>query len=170
MVSILDYSRSSQTLGACRLDEVWNTLHRLIHPRLRKHKIEMKPGPMALTLPINAAHLMQILLNLIGNAIDAMQNLPASQRWISLQGFDGERLLVLVENAGPPIPADVQARLFERNVSTKGDSGSGLGLFIARKLMQRASGQIRYDSQAERPRFVLQWNKEEVGDAIRKVS
>ncbi len=170
VVSILDYSRSSQTMGACRLDEVWNTLHRLIHPRLRKHRIEVKTGPMALTLPINAAHLMQILLNLIGNAIDAMQNLPASQRWISIQGFDGERLQVLVENAGSPIPAEVQARLFERNVSSKGDSGSGLGLFIARKLMQRASGQIRYDSQAERPRFLLQWSKEEGGDAIRKVS
>jgi signal transduction histidine kinase len=170
VVSILDYSRSSQHLGACRLDEVWNTLYRLIHPRLRKHRIEIRPGEMALTLPINAAHLMQILLNLLGNAVDAMQSLPVDQRWIAINSTHGERLEVLVENAGAPIPADLQSHLFERGVSSKGSSGSGLGLFIARKLMQRASGQIRYDSRATHPRFVLTWNKEDGEDALRKVS
>jgi signal transduction histidine kinase len=170
VVSILDYSRSSQHLGACRLDEVWNTLHRLIHPRLRKHRVTVRPGDLALTLPINAAHLMQILLNLIGNAVDAMQSLPADQRWIAITTMQGERLEVLVDNAGAPIPGDLQTHLFERGVSSKGASGSGLGLFIARKLMQRASGQIRYDGRAAHPRFVLTWNREEGDDALRKVS
>jgi signal transduction histidine kinase len=170
VVSILDYSRSSQHLGACRLDEVWNTLHRLIHPRLRKHRIEIRPGDLALTLPIHAAHLMQILLNLLGNAVDAMQAMPVDQRWIAITATQGERLEVLVENAGSPIPRDLQDHLFERGVSSKGTSGSGLGLFIARKLMQRASGQIRYDSRAVHPRFVLTWNKEDADDALRRVS
>jgi signal transduction histidine kinase len=99
-----------------------------------------------------------------------MQSLPADQRWIAINAKHGERLEVLVENAGAPIPTDLQSHLFERGVSSKGSSGSGLGLFIARKLMQRASGQIRYDSGATHPRFVLAWNKEEADDALRKVS
>jgi len=170
VASILDYSRSSQTIGACRLDDVWSTLHRLIHPRLRKHRIQIRPGQLAVTLPINAAHLMQILLNLVGNAIDAMQSVPSDQRWIQITASTEGRLQVAVANAGQPIAVDIREHLFERGVSSKGASGSGLGLFISRKLMQRASGQIRYDSQADHPRFLLVWNKEEASDALRKVS
>jgi signal transduction histidine kinase len=168
--SILEYSRSSQAIGACRLDEVWNTLKRLIHPRLHKHRIQVNTGDLAVTLPIDAAHLMQILLNLIGNAIDAMQALPAEQRWIDIRVHNGECLQVLVENAGEPVPSALQEHLFERGVSSKGKAGSGLGLFISRKLMQRASGQIRYDNRAEHPRFLLVWSKEEGSDAILQVS
>jgi two-component system sensor kinase FixL len=99
---------------------------------------------------------LQITLhNLIGNALDAMGELPRA-RWIRVTaGRSDERLRIGVQDSGTGIAADVGADLFEPFVTDKAD-GMGLGLTISRSLMKGQGGDLRLEhSGPEGTRFVI---------------
>jgi signal transduction histidine kinase len=99
---------------------------------------------------------LQILLNLVGNAI---RYSPAnSQIWIRLEQ-EGGRARVVVADQGPGLSDEDQARVFEKfeRLGRSGDGGSGLGLYISRRLARSMGGELTVDSApGQGARFVLE--------------
>lgn len=88
---------------------------------------------------------LQILLNLVGNAI---RYSPAdSQVWIRLDRI-GNRALVTVADQGHGLDEDQQARVFEKfeRLGRSGDGGSGLGLYISRRIARAMDGDLTVES------------------------
>ena len=87
--------------------------------------------------------LQQIVLNLVTNAIQAVQELPFHLRQFAITTFiEGKNLVVItVHDTGVGLPRDLGERIFEPFVTTK-ENGTGLGLSIARTLAQRLGGSI----------------------------
>jgi signal transduction histidine kinase len=85
--------------------------------------------------------LRQVLVNLIENAIDALQNVEAPRR-LSLRvgSVNGTAQLEVADN-GPGAPAEVVSRLFEPFFSRK-EHGTGLGLAIAKRTVDAHGGRI----------------------------
>jgi PAS domain S-box-containing protein len=91
----------------------------------------------------------QVLSNLVSNAIDAMQS-PDGGRlllrsrvgrdWLS--GRSG--LVITVADTGCGMPASVRNQIFEPFYSTKGASGTGLGLWVSSEIIQRHHGALRF--------------------------
>ncbi|MGE5517528.1 MAG: sensor histidine kinase [Bacteroidota bacterium] len=103
----------------------------LLDRRLRQAGIDVRVELEAedLVALCDANRLDQVLVNLIGNALDAMDGLAAPV--LRLGGRrDGDRVLIQVRDSGPGLPDEVLARLFEPFFTTK-ESGSGLGLGLA---------------------------------------
>ncbi|HTH18328.1 MAG TPA: ATP-binding protein [Magnetospirillum sp.] len=103
----------------------------LLDRRLRQQNVAVRvdmegDDPVALC---DANRLEQVLVNLVGNALDAMEG-QADAALVLSGRRDGERIHVEVRDTGPGLPEDVQPRLFEPFFTTK-DSGSGLGLGLA---------------------------------------
>lgn len=98
---------------------------------------------------------LQVLLNLVGNAIRyAPDN---SQIWIRLEDA-GARARVIVADQGPGLTEDQQARVFEKfeRLGRSDESGSGLGLYISRRLARAMSGDLTVESApGQGARFVL---------------
>jgi signal transduction histidine kinase len=98
---------------------------------------------------------LQILLNLIGNAI---RYSPAGSTVTIGLGREGDDAIIVVADQGKGIdPAD-QVRIFEKfeRVDPSEPGGSGLGLFISRRLAQAMGGDIAVDSApGQGARFVL---------------
>ena len=98
----------------------------------------------------------QVLSNLVSNAIDAMQ--PHGGRLLlrSRPGTDWrtERrgLVITVADTGTGIPARVLKRIFEPFYTTKGMSGTGLGLWISREIIDRHHGVLRFRSSQKEGR------------------
>ena len=88
--------------------------------------------------------LQQVLLNLINNAMDAVSQLGADRRTITLKTAvrtqDGSGMLV-VEDQGPGIPDDIKAELFQPFFTTKSE-GLGMGLAICQTILQTLGGSI----------------------------
>lgn len=86
--------------------------------------------------------LVQVLLNLVANGIDATGRGGTVQLRALVSGGD---VLLEVEDDGPGIPADLGERVFEAFVSTKGDGGTGLGLALCRAIVESHGGVIAFD-------------------------
>ena len=92
--------------------------------------------------------LQQVLLNLIVNAIDAMSNIPASERQVAIRVARRDEFAeVTVVDAGPGIPPDKLKEVFQPFFTTKGN-GMGMGLSIARSIIEAHNGTIWVEHQA----------------------
>ncbi len=87
--------------------------------------------------------LEQVLLNLFGNALDAMKD--TSGKTLSVRAWTaGQRVMVRVADSGPGIPREVLPRLFEPFFSTKPPGeGLGLGLVISSGIVHEFGGTLR---------------------------
>ena len=90
--------------------------------------------------------LTQVLVNLLRNALQA----TAERRTVRVQAqsVHGEAVLISVEDEGGGIEPGLQQRLFQPFVSSKGEKGMGMGLYMARLIVESHHGQI---SGANRP-------------------
>jgi two-component system, LuxR family, sensor kinase FixL len=90
---------------------------------------------------VDRVQIQQVLVNLMRNAIEAMQDSPS--RALSLSAFarDGNMVEIALADSGPGLSAEVAGRLFEPFVSTK-EKGMGVGLSICRSIIAQHGGQI----------------------------
>jgi signal transduction histidine kinase len=103
-------------------------------------------------LHADAGKLERVLGNLIGNALEATG--AKGQLWIEAAERDGV-VEVVVGNSGAPIPAATQARLFTPFFTAGKLGGTGLGLTVAREIVQAHGGTIRCESDAAGTRFIF---------------
>lgn len=88
---------------------------------------------------------LQVLVNLVGNAV--RYSPEGGMVWIRTER-DGAMAAVIVADQGRGIAPDDQARIFEKfeRVDTTEQGGSGLGLYIARRLARAMGGDVTVDS------------------------
>jgi two-component system, NtrC family, sensor kinase len=115
-------------------------------------KLEVDPGLPAVSL--GHEQLMQVILNLVMNAADAV-GAGGNVRVAATR--TGNRVRLLVEDDGPGVDPRVQAQLFEPFVTTKDvGKGTGLGLAVCRGLVEAAGGSITLDTEYGRgARFLV---------------
>ena len=99
-------------------------------------------------------HLQQVVLNLLENAAEASPH-GASIRVVTRAEGEGQGAVLVVEDRGPGIPTEVQARMWEPFFTTKPE-GTGLGLSIVRRIVLAHEGTIRCESgPGQGARFVV---------------
>ncbi|MDY6781403.1 MAG: PAS domain S-box protein [Cyanobacteriota bacterium] len=137
-------TRADVTQG---IDVVLTIYHNLLKRGIEVNKTYQNVVPI-LCYP---EELNQVWTNLIHNAIQAMNAVGRLDIDISPQG-DG--LLVEFTDSGPGIPPEIQDRIFEPFFTTKpAGEGSGLGLDIVRKIVDKHQGDIHLKSEPGRTTF-----------------
>ncbi|OYD96352.1 ATPase [Nostoc sp. 'Peltigera membranacea cyanobiont' 210A] len=102
-------------------------------------------------ISVYGSELNQVWTNLIDNAIDAM----SGQGQIRIRtAQENKCVLVEIANNGPAIPPEIQERIFEPFFTTKGvGQGTGLGLVISYRIVEKHKGEIRLFSEPGNTRF-----------------
>ncbi len=114
--------------------------------------------------------IQQVLLNLIRNAIEAMQNCARRELTLSTKLVqDGTMLMISVADTGPGIAPEIASRLFEPFVTTK-PHGMGVGLSISRTIVEAHGGRISAENDPGGGTVfrltVRAVSREEIGDAV----
>ncbi|MDM0067039.1 ATP-binding protein [Variovorax sp. J31P207] len=104
--------------------------------------VEVDVQPATLSVMAEEAALGSVLVNLMRNAIDAMQASPRRTLRLEARPQDG-RVILRVSDTGPGIPSDILPRLFEPFVTSKpAGTGLGLGLVISAQLLRAMDGTL----------------------------
>ncbi|MGB3739585.1 MAG: HAMP domain-containing sensor histidine kinase, partial [Pontixanthobacter sp.] len=125
--------------------------------RAKEKKIDIIMPPSDITAPATAEfrRVLQIMLNLLSNAI---RYSPAGSRIrIEHESFD-EAVRIAVADDGPGLDEKQQAIIFEKfeRLGRSGDGGSGLGLYISRRIARTMGGELHVKSApGEGARFLL---------------
>ncbi len=116
-------------------------------------KVELSaPGSYSLVRPYQ---ICQILINLINNAVDAIDATPLGQINISTQNLEGEILLRVSDN-GPGVPIENEHKLMAPFFTTKEVGvGTGLGLSICRRIAHSHHGRFEWNKKVSRSCFEL---------------
>lgn len=106
----------------------------------------------------------EILSNLLVNAVAAVKESDSGGtvrvETSLVATADGEAIQLSVEDDGIGIPKEVQGLIYDREFTTR-DDGTGMGLFITKRLVEKYLGEIRVDSKVGRgTRFTLLFPRE----------
>lgn len=148
------------------LDKVAQIYHNTFERKENKILLDVLELQPPLITKCTDAVLMQLFINLFDNSLYWLQDKPLGKRLIRVH-IDGDRQCVLYADNGPGIPAENRPYIFQPFFSTK-EEGRGLGLYIARQLLDRLGYSIELaDSKRDRllegACFVINFAKQEEG-------
>lgn len=161
------FSSSKQRRKNIRVGEVLEKVERIYKQLLKKNKITLNIDLIGspLIAKTTDAVLLQLFINLIDNSIYWLNEADQKNKeiLITMDGNNGE--LIFSDN-GPGIHPDDQPYIFEAMYSGKGEEGRGLGLYIARQLLERSDYSIdlakkKTDKRLNGANFVVSFVTEE---------
>lgn len=145
---LIDFSRpASDSSGPFRLDSAVNEalgIAKYSH-RLKDRHIDIKmPDDLPRLVGVRD-HAVQVILNLILNAIDATP-MRGEIALVASVSADRSKVLLSVRDNGRGITREEQARVFQPHFTTK-PHGTGLGLYISRKMLEEMGGRLTFESE-----------------------
>lgn len=140
--SLRSFARRGDGSGEASLAKAVDATLQVLAGRVEARGLQVHRAFAEATLAIDQTRLEQILVNLIGNALDATAEQPAPQLWLEGDMHE-ERYRLLVRDNGHGIDAEARKRLFEPFFTTKpGEQGLGLGLTLSASLAAAAGGSL----------------------------
>src|SRR5437588_7286986 len=149
---MLGLYRNTAPLGSFDLNSVVEDTLALFARPMTKAGIEVQKRPGELPpMKGSADQFRQLLSNLVVNAHDSLQAggklIIKTQQVLASDGLHGW-VKLSVADTGSGIARDLQKSMFEPFVSTKGEKGTGLGLWIVKGIVENHNGRIRVRSRA----------------------
>jgi C4-dicarboxylate-specific signal transduction histidine kinase len=148
--------------GAVPLAAVVERARALVFAGMRRAPpVEIGDGVDRLSVVGDRDRLVQVMVNLLQNAYDAVREKQDGRVYVSARYDDADqRVSLIIEDDGPGIPASVRDRMFEPFATTKPPGeGTGLGLYTSYMLVRAMSGTIVLEDReggGTRARVVLQ--------------
>jgi signal transduction histidine kinase len=123
-------------------------------PKDNRITLTFTPWEKPLVISIDTRCLRQVMQNLLGNAMDAVDGLGSITVRTTAQA-QLDTVVISVEDNGPGIDPSLRADLFKDGISTKIGRHSGLGLAIVHKLVNQMGGSVTCESGRGATAFLL---------------
>jgi signal transduction histidine kinase len=138
------FKSSKQKRRNIRIEEILQKIERLYKKQLNKSKVifEKRLLGSPLVAKTTDAVLLQLFLNLMDNAIYWLNQVNITDKKI-VAFLDGNKQQIIFSDNGPGIKNEDVPYIFDSFYSGKGEDGRGLGLYIAKQLLERQDYSIR---------------------------
>ena len=129
----------------CELVETINSLLQLLEPQARAQRVTLQTNlpqpPIYVSMP--ASQIRQAFMNLMVNSIEAMPN--GGELTVAAAASNGD-VKVTIDDSGPGIPGQLARQIFDMHFTTK-STGTGIGLYVVREIVERHGGKITVTSE-----------------------
>ena len=155
------FKSSKQRRKNIKIEEIVDKVERIYRRILKNEGVELiiKKLGSPLIAKTTDAVLLQLLLNLFDNAIYWLQQISKKGKQIQIL-LDGNKGHMIFSDNGPGVDKDFTPYIFEPFFSGKGQEGRGLGLYIARQLLERNDysielAELKFDKLLPGANFVV---------------
>jgi len=156
--SFLEFARPSEPkLERTEAVQILKDAYTLLNPQLRSMAIELRLEERESDLALvyaDAQQLKQVIINLIQNSVESIGRngtitMRVRRENAELEGRSRSAAVLVVADTGGGIPPEVEARLFDPFFTTK-EEGTGLGLPISARIIEKHGGILRYETKLNR--------------------
>lgn len=151
------YNRNDKKTSVA-LSKVISDSLELCQERLKKNDISLKVLKPVFDVEISVfdTQMIQVLLNLIINSLDAIKDL--SEKWIEIEyKIEVDHLNIIVRDSGSGLNADVASKIMNPFYTTKErGKGTGLGLSLSKSIIENHEGRLFYNPRAKNTEFVIE--------------
>ena len=144
------FARKDEAIGGVDLARSIRASAFLLESEFRRHgaQLAIDTGGAALQVTGNAVRIEQVLINLLRNALDAVDDVQERRVSVTMAREDGWAVVRILDS-GAGISAEVAAHLFEPFFTTKpSGQGLGLGLAISSSIVQAMNGRLAAHNHA----------------------
>ncbi len=140
--------QTTQTMQVYRLQDIISEAHSLISHHLGTSRVTYRSSPdnVACSITCIREQILEVLINIYTNAIEAMQPDGGILSIRTDYSADKSQVGVIIGDSGPGIPLEILPHIFEPFITSK-ESGLGLGLSICYGIIQKHGGRITVESQ-----------------------
>jgi len=152
------YFKPDSNRSAVDIKAVVSSSSEFIAPRLRHHGIELTlTCKENIWVEANRNVLIQILLNLFNNAIDALKESDKRHKTIHVKVEEEPDIIqISVEDNAGGVSAENVSKLFEPYYSTKGKNGTGLGLYMVKMIVEKQfNGSVAMRNIEDGAQFII---------------
>jgi len=153
-LSRLDAGSAELTLEPARVDQILAEVVEIIQPRANDREIRLTHLPSAeeLWIHVDPEQIRSVFINILDNAV---KYTPEKGEVNVTSGRKGNQVVVFISDTGIGIPPADLPHIFDRfyrvkDRTTRGITGSGLGLSLARRIVESHRGRIEVESQPGR--------------------
>jgi signal transduction histidine kinase len=138
------------------LEDLFTDILDFMYPSLVDADVNVVPRiDPTITLLAHKDELKQVLLNLIMNSIDALRQKKQDRRIMIYSKIESDSSVhITISNNGPAIPPETIKTIFEPFFTTK-ELGTGIGLFVCKKIIEKHNGTISCTSSDEVTTFSI---------------
>ena len=104
-------------------------------------RVRLEIGGEMPTVNVDRVQIQQVIVNLLRNAVDAMEHLPRRELTIASAREGADLVRISVSDVGPGIAPEIADKLFGAFVTTK-EEGMGVGLSICKAIVESHGGRI----------------------------
>lgn len=138
-------NRTSTDQRTVELNDTVRDVVKIIAPEVERRGVVLRTLLASEALPVRCdpIHLQQVMINLVMNGMDAMDDEPGPHNLIvrTRQNAQSDFVEVQISDSGKGIPASSLTSIFDAFVTTK-PQGTGLGLPIARTILEKYGGDV----------------------------
>ena len=151
----LRFHRQSTSATLVRPESLLNEVLEIYKTRLMHSRVFVsREYDPSLQVTCYEGDIRQVFSNLIGNAFDAMRGggkLRLRTRQLTCWATGERGIMFTVADSGPGMSKEVRGRVFDAFFSTKGIQGTGLGLWISKRIVHKHRGHLRVRSRTGEP-------------------
>ena len=138
--------QQEQSLQSVALQQCVDNALVIVGPEIKKRHVELQMDLIDASVMVDALKFEQVLVNLLSNAVDAMDTVEQKCLTLAAQASDQDVLLT-ISDTGPGLDLQQIDTIFEPFFTTKSEHGLGLGLSIARNIMLSFDGELSAANQ-----------------------
>jgi signal transduction histidine kinase len=158
--SFVDINQSSDSRENINVIEIINKAIDLCQAKIKQHRIKLNYNIQhELSVTVNETEIMQIIVNLITNSIDAITD--QQDAWIKIVAYQkNNHILISVVDSGDGIPKHLQEKIMTPFFTTKEKGkGTGIGLGLCQKFAVHHKGSFYIDNTCKNTKFTLKLPK-----------
>jgi signal transduction histidine kinase len=158
--SLKSYSRNStfDPPTATTIGALFDDVRELSYSRSHRAELNfnLANGSEDSILHCRPGEIVQVLLNLVNNALDAVKD--SEDPWVTVDVYNRtDAIKITITDSGSGIPTEVERHLFDAFFTTKNiGEGTGLGLSISKKLISAHGGELYYNPRNKNTQFVVE--------------